>query len=247
MRLPFNGYLAAFVFFATLCSYNFHYLLGNAYQQQKFTLALLYKRYTAVLVLLLGICGALLVVAHAALTPVQVIIAALLTFIYSIPLFPVKALAFTRRAGFVKTLLLAFTWMYVTAYLPLAQQQLEYSTAGILIMAKRFLFMLMLCILFDNRDVKVDKMSGLSSLATHFSPAQMKWLIYAIFALLFLLNFYLGAYAVSLSQLIALQLAALINLLIYFYSLQKQGYFFYYFVVDGSMVLMTLLTTVASI
>lgn len=247
MRLPLNFHLVSFVFFATLCSYNFHYLLGTAFRDQKISLQIFYNRFSAVLVLLAGVTGAILLFFDAHIDPVNAAFAFLLTFIYSVPLLPFKAVAFTRRAGLVKTILLAFTWMFVTAYLPLAQYGLQFTTAGLLIMAKRFLFMLMLCILFDNRDVNVDKIRGLSSLATHLSPASLKWLIYSIFILLFALNFSLGQYGISSRQVMALQLAALVNLVIYFYSLKKQSYFFYYFVVDGSMVLMTVLTTVASI
>lgn len=247
MHLPVNLYLVAFVFFATLCSYNFHYILGSAYSQKRFSINLLYNRYTAVLVALAGITGVLLFFSDAHIRPINAAIAFGLTFLYSIPLLPFDALSFTRKAGFVKTLLLAFTWMFVTAYLPLAAFYLQFTTLGLLIMAKRFLFMLMLCIFFDNRDIAVDKIHGLSSLATHLSSITMKWLIYFVFALLFLLNFFLGKNGIDHRQVIALQLSALINLAVYFFSLKKQGYFFYYFVVDGMMVLMTLLTTLASI
>ncbi len=247
MRLPVNVYLVAFVFFASLCSYNFHYLLGRAFQQNKITLSLLYSRFSGVLVLLAGFTGLTVFYFDAHISLVNIAIAFALTFTYSIPLFPFRAVAFTRKAGIVKTLLLAFTWMFVTAYLPLAEFNLQFTTVGLMLMAKRFLFMLMLCILFDNRDVNIDKIRGLSSLATHLTPGQMRWLIYLIFALLFVLNFFLGHYGITRMQVMALQLAALINLAIYFFSLRKQGYFFYYFIVDGSMVLMTVLTTIASI
>jgi len=247
MQLPLNGYLIGFVFFSTLCSYNFHYILAGAFQQQRFSASLIWNRFSAILVLLSGVLGVFIFFFDAGITPVNIAVAFLLTFIYSIPLLPVKALAFTRKAGFIKTLLLAFTWMFVTAYLPMAQYELQFTTAGLLVMAKRFLFMLMLCLLFDNRDVTVDKIRGLSSLATHLSAMQVKWLIYIIFISLFVLNFFLGHYGITHRQVLALQLAAVINLVIYFYSLKEQHYFFYYFIVDGSMVLMTLLTTVASI
>jgi hypothetical protein len=246
-HLQVNFHLIAFVFFATLCSYNFHYLLGHFSGGRKVSLAALYNKYTALLVLMAGGIGVLLFFASAHIRFQNVVFAFLLTFLYSLPLLPAKQLAFARKAGFVKTMLLAFTWMFVTAYLPLSQANIAFTTAGLLIMVKRFLFMLMLCILFDNRDVKVDKIHGLSSLATDLSPAAMQWLIFIIFSMLFVINFLLGHNGISAKQVAALQLAACINVVIYFLSRKKQGYFFYYFVVDGMMVLMTLLTTVASI
>jgi len=247
MHLPVNIYLVAFVFFATLCSYNFHYILAGAYKQQRISIQLLYNRYTAVLVALCGITGVLLFLKQANIPSIDVAIAFVLTFVYSIPLLPFKQLAFTRKAGILKTLLLAFTWMFVTAYIPLSTSHLQFTDTGLLIMAKRFLFMLMLCIFFDNRDIAVDKIHGLSSLATHLSANTMKWLIYSVFAALFIINFFLGKNGIDHRQVIALQLSAIINLVVYFFSLKKQGYFFYYFVVDGMMLLMTLLTALATI
>ena len=247
MHLAINFYLIAFVFFATLCSYNFHYILGYFSSGRKVSFSTLSNRYTGLLILMTGSIGILLFFSAAHIRFQNVVIAFLLTFLYSLPLLPVKQLAFARKAGFVKTLLLAFTWMFVTAYLPLSQNNIAFTAAGLLIMAKRFLFMLMLCILFDNRDVTVDKVRGLSSLATDLSPKAMQWLTGVIFLLLFIINFLLGHHGITVRQVIALQLAAVINVVIYFLSTKKQGYFFYYFVVDGMMVLMTLLTTIASI
>lgn len=195
-----------------------------------------------------GLVGAIMVFNRSGISHVNMFMAFLLTLLYSVPLMPFKHLHFTRKAGFLKTVLLAFTWAFVTAYIPLAEYSVQFSTAGLLIFAKRFLFMLMLCILFDNRDVKVDKIMGLHSLATDLKPVVLKRLIYLVFALLFILNFFIGQYGgVDSRQVFALQLAALITLLVYYFSLKQQGYFFYYFVVDGMMILMTALTSIASI
>ena len=247
MRIPYNWYLIAFIFFATLCSYNFHYLLGYFSTQRKITISLFYIKYTALLFLMLGGIGVFLFFNESQIRWQNVILAFGFTFIYSIPLLPFKQLAFTRKAGFLKTVLLSFTWMFVTAYLPLSQYQVAFTTEGVLVMSKRFLFMLMLCILFDNRDVTVDKIHGLRSLATDLSPRLMEWLIFIVFGILFGINFLLGHHGITGRQVIALQLSAIINVWIYYLSRKKQGYFFYYFIVDGMMVLMTLLTTVASI
>jgi 4-hydroxybenzoate polyprenyltransferase len=247
MHLPFNYYLILLVFCATLCSYNFHYILAGCLAQQKVSLQLLVRRPIAAVLVLFGIILVLFVFNRSGVSFIDISIACVLTLLYSIPLLPFKQLDFARRAGFLKTVLLAFTWMFVTAYLPLSANQLQFSTTGILIMAKRFLFMLMLCILFDNRDINVDKVHGLHSLATDLSPKTMQWLIYTVFTLLFGFNFFLGKNGISTGQVTALQLSALITLVVYYYSKRKQSYFFYYFIVDGMMVLMTLFTTVASI
>ncbi len=248
VHLPVSYHLMAFVFFATLCSYNFHYILGNVFAGQQFSLKLLNNPYTRVFFLLTGGLGVLLLFSGSHIPLQHVAIAFLLTFLYSVPLLPLKQTAFTRKIGFAKTVLLAFTWMFVTAYLPLAQYHVHFTTLGWLIMTKRFLFMLMLCIIFDNRDAAVDKIRGLHSLATDLSPKVMKWLIWSLLFLLFVLNFLLGHHGITLRQRIALQLTGIATVIVYYYSVKKrQGYFFYYFLVDGLMLLSAMLMTIASV
>ncbi len=222
-------------------------MLGNVFSSRQFSLRLFYSSPATVFFLLSGGLGVLLLFSTSHIALQNVGIAFLLTFLYSLPLLPLKHLAFIRKAGFVKTVLLAFTWMFVTAYLPMAQYHMQFSYLGLLVLVKRFLFMLMLCILFDNRDAAVDKIRGLSSLATDLSPAVMKWLIYILFCLLFAVNYLLWDNGITLRQHFALQLAGIATLIVYFFSTKKQGYIFYYFIVDGLMFLSALLVTLASI
>ena len=105
-----------------------------------------------------------------------------------------------------------------------------------------FLFMLMLCIIFDNRDKAIDKMRGLHSLATDLKPAVLKILIYFIFVVLFTSNFFYKDYGITFYQSIALQISTLALLIVYFYSAKKRSYLFYYFIVDGLMLFSALAT-----
>ena len=130
--------MMGFVFFATICSYNFHYLLGSIFVEQKFSLSLLYHQYQRVLFMAVGGIGAWLFFSAVHVKPVNAVIAFVLTFLYSVPLIPLKQLDFTRSAGFVKTLLLSFTWMFVTAYMPLSRFNIQFTAAAWLMMASRF-------------------------------------------------------------------------------------------------------------
>jgi len=239
--------MMGFVFFATICSYNFHYLMGGIFVEQKFSWSFLYSQYQRVLFMAVGGIGAWLFFSAVHVKPVNAAIAFLLTFLYSVPLIPLKQLDFTRRAGFVKTLLLSFTWMFVSAYMPLSRFNIQFTTGGWLMMTSRFLFMLMLCILFDNRDRLIDRKYGLHSLSTDLPPKLMRRLIYGLFALLFITNFLFNQHGITLLQTAALQLTGLITMAFYIFSNKKQGYYFYYFGVDGLMILSALLTTVVSI
>lgn len=248
LNLDVNLFIYGFIFFATLCSYNFYWILSKiSFAQQEHLATLLKKELTGFLVFGVAAAGTVYCLLHSGLSYAFVITAMGLTVIYAIPLLPFKFLYFTRRAGMLKTILLAFTWVYVTAFLPIQQSYELLDSADIFILTRRFLFMLMLCIIFDNRDKAVDKIRGLRSLATDLKPAALQALIYIIFAALFISNFLYKDYGLSFGQSIALQISTIALLIVYFYSTKKRGYYFYYFFVDGMMLFSALATWIASI
>lgn len=248
LHVDIPAYLYGFIFFATLCSYNFYWILSRfSFSGTVSIAAFLEKEATGISLFLISLAG---MVYFLLISPVQlnqVAMAVLLTVAYSVPLLPFKFLHFTRKAGVLKTVLLAFTWTYVTAFLPMQTGWGLLSGADIFILTRRFLFMLMLCIIFDNRDKAVDKIRGLHSLATVLKPNQLLLLITVIFIILFGTNFLSVQYGVSLKQSIALQTSTIALLVVYFFSTRKQGYLFYYFVVDGLMLFSALATFVAGI
>jgi hypothetical protein len=237
-----------FIFFATLCSYNFYWLLSKfSFAGTGFFRELLRKELPALCLMFISAAGISLCLFYAPLRMEHVITAVLLTVAYAIPLLPFTFLRFTRRAGVLKTTLLAFTWAYVTAFLPLEKTYAMLDSADVFILTRRFLFMLMLCIIFDSRDIAVDKIRGLRSLATDLHPATLQILIYTIFIIMFATNFLSTYFGISSYQSIALQTSTIALLVVYFYSTKKQDYLFYYFVVDGLMLFSALTTFIAGI
>jgi hypothetical protein len=208
---------------------------------------LLQKNSSGFVLLVFSAAGALYCFYNAALSLEYVFTAALLTILYAVPLLPVKFLQFTRKAGVLKTILLAFTWAYVTVFIPLQKSYQLLDKADMYIFTRRFLFMLMLCIIFDNRDKAVDKIRGLRSLATDLKPAVLQFLIFGIFTALFVSNFLYKDYGLTLKQSLALQISTVALLAVYFYALKKRSYFFYYFFVDGMMIFSALATYIAGI
>ena len=241
-------YIYGFIFFATLCSYNFYWILSKISFAKQNAVAGILKKETAGFGLLFVSAAGLIFCFFRSYLPLDFVLTAFaLTVIYAIPLLPIAFLRFTRRAGVLKTALLAFTWAYVTAFLPMQKIYAVLDNADLFIISRRFLFMLMLCIIFDNRDIVIDKMRGLHSLATDLKPAVLKILIFFIFGLLFTSNFFYKDYGISLYQSIALQISTLALLIVYFYSAKKRSYLFYYFIVDGMMLFSALATYIAGI
>lgn len=248
LRVNINFFVYGFIFFATLSSYNFYWILSKlSFATKKNIPDLLKRQATGYLLLFISSFGMLYCFLQSSIPLYFVITALLLTVLYAIPLLPVSFLKFTRKAGVLKTFLLAFTWAYVTVIIPMQKDYLLLNGADLFIFSRRFLFMLMLCIIFDNRDKELDKIRGLRSLATDLKPITLRILIYLIFILLFTSNFFFRNYGITLSQSVALQVSTIALLIVYFYSNKKQGYLFYYFFVDGMMLFSALATYVAGI
>jgi len=145
----------------------------------------------------------------------------------------------------MKTVLLAFTWAIITTLVPLQVSIWSMGSLASLVFISRFLFMLLLCIIFDKRDEAVDKIRGLQSLATFFNPLLLHLLVAFIFIGYIGINYFMRCYGVKNDQVIALSVIGLVTLIMYVASLQKKGYLFYYFGVDGLMFFSAVLTWLA--
>jgi 4-hydroxybenzoate polyprenyltransferase len=240
-------YLYAFVFFSTICSYNFYWLLSG-YFFAKPSLQLFFKQhYSNVIVFVIALVALLFsLLKMPELLPVCSA-ALLLTLLYAVPLLPFKIVRFTRKAGLLKTILLAFTWAFVTAYIPYQQAQTGNAVALAMLFNNRFIFMLMLCIIFDARDTNIDKIRGLQSLTTILRPKTVRYIMAALFITYITNGIVFRIYINAPVQIIPLLLTGAATAFVYFLSQKKQGYFFYYFLVDGLMLFSAITAYVASI
>lgn len=248
LQLTHNIYIYGFIFFATLCSYNFYWILSKTALAKNFQVQnIIQKESTGLSLMIIAGAGFLFCFLQAKLGITYVLTAILLTIMYAVPLLPFKFLHFTRKAGVLKTLLLAFTWAYVTVLIPIQKEYWLLDNADLFVFTRRFLFMLMLCIIFDNRDKNMDKIRGLHSLATDLKPLAFNLFVCIVFAVLFISNFFYNHFHIAFNHSIGLQISTLALLIVYFFSLKKQGYLFYYFIVDGMMLFSAIATFVAGI
>lgn len=243
-NLPVYGFISC----ATLCSYNFYWVLSKfSLSKNNNFLQFIKKEKTGLLLMFFAGIGMLFFFYRSGLALNFIATAIVLTILYSIPLLPVKFLHFTRKAGVFKTFLLAFTWAYVTVIIPLQKSYSSLDDTDFFVFTRRFLFMLMLCIIFDNRDKAMDKIRGLHSLATDLKPMMLNILIYIIFAVLFISNLFYEQFGIHAYHSVGLEVSSLALLVVYFFSQKKQGYLFYYFIVDGMMLFSALATFIAGI
>jgi 4-hydroxybenzoate polyprenyltransferase len=150
----------------------------------------------------------------------------------------------------LKTVLLSITWAYVTICLPFFSNESYLHTpsnAIALLFVTRLFLMLLLCVVFDTRDIAVDKINGLHSLATDVSKNRLRIILLLIyFGHIFSALFFCYIYS-DIKQAIAFIFVGIIFCIIYKFSQQRQGYFFYYFLVDGVMLLSATLSYIANL
>jgi 4-hydroxybenzoate polyprenyltransferase len=246
LKISVNIYLIAFVFFATICSYNFHFFLAKSNSfllQLTFRWLLLNTHIQCILLAAIGMGGTFFL---SNLPIYAIVFSFVFTIAYSLPLLPFSMVVILQKAGFLKTILLAFTWAYVTVYLPAATANIA-NKILVFWFVQRFVFILILCIIFDNRDAVSDKIKGLHSLATDL-PKNIINILVAVLLIASLVlhskSIYFGA---SIRQSYSLQCMAALVLIVYLLSLKKRGYLFYYCIVDGLMIVSAIVSTLASI
>ena len=223
----------AFVFFSTICSYNFYWLVSK-YHFVNDKNNFVRNNLTYLYLLVSGAIGALFFFLNHSLSLISVFISILLTLLYSMPLWPFEFTKKMQQIGFVKTILLAFTWAFVTVILP-AESEMVISLPTLILFSTRFLFMLMLCIIFDMRDVDIDKINGLQSLVSKMNLGKMKKVFFVILFFYLITSVLFFYTSLSLTHVLQSVFMAIVLLAAFRKSLQPQNYIFYYFYIDGLM------------
>lgn len=226
-----------FVFFATICSYNFHWYLTPAdySASERILWSARHKTLQLALVAAGGV-GAAISFWHLRAHWLPLGGAAILTFLYSAPKVPHPAFMWLRKVAIGKTLFLTAVWTYVTTLLP-AFIAGEAITASLLYFTlHRFFLVYAICILFDYRDLDADKKEGIRSLITYLSKPNLIRLYYL--SLLLSAGF---AFTMQWPVMLFLLTPVLITTLITRYTLQTRSDIFYYFILDGMVMLSALL------
>lgn len=236
IQLPFALY--GFVFFGSVCSYNFHWYLtppNIPHPSEKLRWAITNKSVHLVL-FIIGLIGSgiftFLLINHWFWLGVT----AFVTFMYSAPKIPHPLFSGIRKIAIGKTIFLAFSWAHVTSLLPLVITIKYLQAPHIWFVINRFFFIYAICILFDYRDIEEDRKAGIKSLITFLNDrgvATLFWCSIAIFAIssFVLLNYF------SLPVIIALLIPGIILCFLYPTSKKNSSDYLYYFVLDGLMML----------
>jgi 4-hydroxybenzoate polyprenyltransferase len=246
-KLPVNYSLLLFTASGTLCSYSLHWALPSTHlplsPRER------WSRANRVLLLLL-FCFGFLLSFYSFLELRQyfnvIVPLIILTFLYSSGKLPAGPFRFFRKYFIGKTIYLAAMWTLVTAFLPLYISGLSWNASHSIFIINRFFFLFAICILFDLRDRDADSAQGIRSLITLLNPGGIRILFYSSLALSFLSTTILYK-TFTFTELIIIQLPAAVAVFIYSYSVQTRSELWFFFFLDGLMMLSGLLSLAALI
>lgn len=239
---PVQPPLLLFIFFGTLCSYNFHWFLtpslasGNTKAEWSYR-----NRWIHAFLFLAGLIGAGCFALQLSQYWHWLLLTAFFTFLYSapkIPLVPFKAL---QKIAVGKTVFLALAWTHIPFMLPLLLSTKDWTTAEYLFVFNRFYLIYAICIVFDYRDREADRQEGIRSMITHFSTERINILFWAsqtVFAISGAILYWQGFSEVQASSIL---LPGIILASTYNASKKKNSDYHYYFFLDGLMALSSLL------
>lgn len=239
---PVQPDLIWFIFFGTICSYNFHWYLtpalaGGSVKAQWSVR----NRLIHAILFLIGLAGAAYfgwqLIGHW----YWLLLTAFVTFLYSAPKIPFEPFISLRKIAIGKTVFLAFAWTHIPFILPLLFSTMAWANAEYLFVFNRFYLIYAICIVFDFRDREADRREGIRSMVTYLpEPAvnRLFWGSLIVFSISAILLFFQGFGGLQIGLLL---LPGLILASSYSYSKVQSSDYYYYFVLDGLMMLSSLL------
>lgn len=237
-------YFTIFVFFATLCSYNFHWYLTPADHNISSPRMQWLSRHRNIHILFffIGLSGTVLACWSLLAWWQWLLLAAILTFLYSAPKIPHPYFRQLRKVAYGKTIFLAFTWMYVTTILPLLMGSQNWEPVFSIFAVHRFFLVYLICILFDYRDREYDKIVGIRSLITWLSEKGITRLFVFSLSAFVIFSLWMSQFEQPYYIVILLLIPGFIAAALYHYAQKNFSDFLYYFVLDGLMALSAILT-----
>jgi 4-hydroxybenzoate polyprenyltransferase len=246
--LPVHVDFLFFVLSGTLCSYSFHWFLtpaafGGSYR----TGWSVRNKWLHFFLFLVGFAGSVYYVWQLREHWQWLLVTAFITFLYSAPKMPYRPSLFLRRIAIAKTIFLAYAWTHITAFLPLELYDHNWTNSQLTFVVNRFFLIYPICILFDYRDREEDRKAGIKSMITQFDETGVDIVFWGSMLTFFITGVLMYLQGISLYFSIALIIPGILVAILYQPSKRNFSDYFYYFVLDGLMMLSALLLFFASI
>jgi 4-hydroxybenzoate polyprenyltransferase len=238
IQKPADHHYLFFVFFSTVCSYNFHWMLTprSSYPSFRLNWSVQHKGYHLFLFL-----AGLLFSAYFFLYSVKYWlwfgVAVIITFLYSAQKISFHPFTWLKKNAVGKTIPLALVWTYVTAILPLIIENISVNYNSVLFCSSQFFFIFSICILFDYRDREDDKAEGIRSLITYLNERGINILFTVSIILSVLFIFLMIPGKIPFIDLVILLIPVLLIAFLFKQAKKNFSDYFYYFILDGLMML----------
>ena len=240
--------LLLFIFFSTVCSYNFHWWLTptSVHNSQRIYWAQQHKGLHLFLYII-GLIACVILFFFIRQHWLAIAFGGLLTFLYSAPKLPQTFFKALKKIAVGKTIFLSFVWMYVTSLLPVFVSGIAFDTGIFLFAGSRFFLIYSICILFDYRDRDDDKADGIRSMITYFNEKGIN-ILFTISLLLFAVcTLSLYQFNFTVRDIIFLLIPGGIVAALYQKAKTSYSDYLFYFILDGLMMLSGLLMLVGKI
>jgi 4-hydroxybenzoate polyprenyltransferase len=237
--------LDGFIFFSTICSYNFHWYLTphSVAVSRRVQWTQGHKTLHQVLYLA-GAAGAVFTFFQLRAFWPALCFGAFLTFLYTAPKLPQTWFAALKKIAIGKTVFLTLVWTYVTTVLPLVVAHAPWTAACTLFALSRFTLIYAICILFDYRDREDDKEEGIRSLITYLNERGIDIAFYVCLAGFAGCTIALIGYHYPAFLILLLLIPGVIVGVLYRHAKRDFSDYLYYFVLDGLMMFSGLLMLV---
>jgi 4-hydroxybenzoate polyprenyltransferase len=249
LDLPFNTVpFYILVFSATLGQYNIHYYIkkeANA-DSDRFLWSISHKNIHLILNII-GAVGLLFGLFHLKYKHLMVLaIIALITLLYSFPVLPFKRKKRLKDFGLLKILTLCYVWTLITVWFPVST--LTRITPGFeLVFAQRFVFMFVLCLAFDIRDMALDGRQGIRTIPVALGTRRSYLLMYAGLVVFLILSVFHFRYSGKFMLLNGMIVSALATYFTIEFSKVRNSDLFYLACIDGMMLLQAMLVFIGSV
>jgi 4-hydroxybenzoate polyprenyltransferase len=238
LHTPSNQHYLWFVFFSSICSYNFHWWLTpqSVIRSPRIDWATRYRAIHLIL-FMIGLAGAAYFFFFLLPFWAGLLATAIATFLYSAPKIPHPWFRALRKVALGKTIFLSFIWMNVTTILPIWISGLSWNTEMWLFIISRYFMIYAVCILFDYRDREDDREAGVRSLVTFLTSRKIYILFFISIFIYAISTIALIFYGFPFYIVLVLLLPAILLLVLYRFATRHFSDFFYYVVLDGMMAL----------
>ncbi|MDQ2720552.1 MAG: UbiA family prenyltransferase [Bacteroidota bacterium] len=243
LGLPLNDFsFYCFVFGATLAQYNLHYLVKTVAVKDSERLAWSQRNKNIHVVLL--IAGSVLILFSLFSFHLKHFIILIflggISLLYSFPFLPFGKKRRIKDFGLFKILTITFLWTLVTAWFPVNSMPFE-TNLFLFVFVKRFVFLFVLCLLFDVRDIEIDDKEEIKTLAVILGKKRSYLLAYFSLILFVILCIAQYLYLPQRGAFISMMISAALTLVIVEFTKKTNSDFIYLAGIDGMMLLQAIL------